>query len=338
MNKVLWMTDIHMKHSNLSLTEELFRFVETTLKERNLEYLIITGDLNDTKSIIRSECFVQLRKFFERTETFLQTFILVGNHDMHNPKDMSFGHSLEILKDIPNVSVIDEPQLVAFDGGMEVKFIPYTEDNKMLMKELKNKEGAKYLFCHNGIAGAQLNAKGSFDDFSISSAQYTKFDRVFVGHYHNYHELENGKITYLGSPFSHSFGESNQDKFIAEINLANGQLDLIKTPIRQHVDIILKSEDHVEEKGVLNINAGNPDNLIRVFLHGTKEDNKKVFNRIVVKDGMKVIFKNEDVAKERIKFDLSKSKEDIIKKYISHANTTLDKKRLVEFGKNIMGE
>lgn len=328
--KILWATDLHLKFSNLSVTKQLFDFILKTIKERNIKQIVLTGDINDTKAILRAETVSQLRWFcHECSKQSIKIFILVGNHDMVNNKDMKFGHSLEFLNDIPNVWAIDKPIVIQNIG----KFIPYTEDNKMLMKELKNEEGVDYLFCHNGINGAHMNSKGVFDDFSISSAKYKNFKRVYVGHYHNNQTIDN--IIYLGSPFSHSFAEANIKKYIGIIDLKTGSVELVEPRLRKHVDYTVKSEQYVN-KDILELPEIRNEDLIRVFLFGTKEDNKKVYEIIKKTDNMKFIFKNEDRIEERIKIDPSESKNVLLNKYVNKINTTLDKKKLLEIGNEVL--
>lgn len=331
---ILWATDIHLKFSNLAITQGLFNTILRIVEERKIREIVLTGDINDTKAIIRSECLNQLRKFCTKLRGLdCQVYVLVGNHDMHNAKSMEFGHSLESLKDLMNVTVFDTPTTHAV-GGKRVKFLPYTEDNKLLMKELKNEEKAEFLFCHNGISGAAMNSKGMFDDFSISTSKYKNFKRVFVGHYHAYQELEN--IIYLGSPFSHSFAESNTKKYIGIIDMNTGNVELVEPGLRGHYDYDVKSA------GIIKYNKFNVhpertnEDLVRVFLYGTKEDNKKAYSIIHKTPNMKFIFKNEDRTEERIKIDPGEARETLLGKYVEKVNTTLDKGKLSDIGKEIL--
>lgn len=323
MKKALWTTDIHLKFSNLDITSKLFEKISNKALEYSVDTIIMTGDINDSKSIIRSECLNQIREFLKNIK--IPVYILVGNHDLHNTKKPELGHSLESLKDIENVHVIDKPLVVG-----DIKFIPYIDSPIELGKELK-KDSTRFLFCHNGIYGAQMNAKGTIDDFSLTQAKYKSFSRVFVGHYHNHCVLDN--IVYLGSPFSHSFNESNVDKFIGIIDFEKDKLDLIKTELRQHRDFHIFSEE--KNKDLLKTIKYNKGDLVRVTIEGNKEANLSVLDELKSLD-VKFIVKNTNRISKKLNIDPNSSKKDILKQYLKQSDTDLDKKKVLKIGEEII--
>lgn len=308
-SKALWVTDIHLKYSTLDVTRKLFKLLLKELKNNDVDSLIISGDTNDTKSIIRSECLDQLRNFLKQVK--VPSYVLVGNHDMVNTSHPELGHCLDSLNDIEDVFVIDKPTIIG-----NIKFIPYIHNPNDLRKELK-KDEVDYLVAHNGINGAEMNSKGTFDSFSLSSGSFSDFKRVFVGHYHCYNEIDN--IVYLGSPFTHSFAEANIDKYIGIIDFDNNELDLIETNLRKHIDYTINTD----KKSNVDIKA-RPEDLVRITLEGKKDNNNKMLEKY--KDiQAKFVLKNiETNKKKRLNVDLNKDKSLILKEYLEYLKKDVD--------------
>lgn len=325
MKNAILTTDIHLKQSNLEITSKLFNLLENKIKELGAENLIITGDINDSKSIIRSESFIQFQEFLQKVD--VNIFLLVGNHDMHNTRRPELGHSLELFKVLDKVKVIDKPTLITPD----IKFVPYIHDPMELKKEI-TKDSVKYLFCHNGILGATMNDVGTKDETSISSENFNSIMQVFCGHYHNFHQLGEN-ITYLGSPFSHSFAESNTEKYIAFIDFEKDGVEYIPTNLRKHITIQLDST--VENN--LDSLKFSEDDIVRIVISGPKENNLILLEKIEKKGiNAKIALKNEAKAKKRLKMDNFTNKSQIIKSYIDNIETKLDKKRLLKIGEEIL--
>src|SRR5882724_7541363 len=101
MTKFTVIGDIHCTLNNLDKVNQLFDSIE---KLHNPTILL--GDLLDTKSIIRSEC---LNLYYKRLQdSKLQFTILCGNHDLIRQDQEA--SSLEPLKALPNVTIVDYPQ------------------------------------------------------------------------------------------------------------------------------------------------------------------------------------------------------------------------------------
>lgn len=321
--KSLWVTDIHLKYNTLDITAKLFELILKTLKEdESIDSLIISGDTNDTKSIIRAECLDQLRNFLKSVK--VNVFVLVGNHDMANTSFPELGHCLDSLRDIESVWVIDKPTKID-----NVKMIPYIHHNEDLATELA-KDKVDYVIAHNGISGAEMNTKGSHDDFSLGHSNFSNFKRVLVGHYHCYNEFEN--IVYLGSPFTHTFAEANIDKFIGIFDFRKNALELIETGLRKHRDYVIDSS--LKEKVDIVQNEGD---LVRITVKGKKDNNARALEKYKNVEA-KFIVKNEVENKQRLEIDLKKDNTQLLNGYVKHMqkNTGLNLDKILEMGKKYL--
>lgn len=247
--------DPHVKNSNLDVAWELFHLVE----EQGLPAIWL-GDLLDTKEVIRGKSLNTWVDYFKSSK--LKHYVLVGNHDWFNLdcKD----HSLEALKLLPNVAVIDKPTQFV---NLPFYMIPYIHDQDELKKALKEAPDNSVLIAHLELKGFDFG-NGYICKEGLTKTSFRKFKRVISGHFHKYQE--DGNLMYLGTPFSHSFGEAGQKKFICLYDADEDRTQLIGTPHRRHVSYELNCDnpDHLKQ----DFSAIHPGNLYRIILTGKQEN------------------------------------------------------------------
>lgn len=286
MSKFTIVGDPHAKPGNLDLINKLFDIVEDF--GNNAIWL---GDFLDTKEVIRGKC---LNLLYRRlSESKLQHYILVGNHDWFNLDCQD--HSLEILKELPNVVIIDTPQTFEFGHC-----IPYIHDQDELKKVLKNLSKDKPLFAHLEIKGFDFG-NGHICDHGITTRSLSKFPLVVSGHFHKFQNK--GNLVYLGTPFSHSFGETNQDKWLAIFDSEKKDLNNENEP---HLCMGMET---ISMNGIfpghstvtIDCNDPNPamhgyyeHDHIRFIYEGTKENIEKAKIKYPAPVGAKVIERPTD--------------------------------------------
>lgn len=248
--KYLVIGDPHAKPDNLDKIEQLFDIVA----QYDLPTIIL-GDLLDTKELIRGNCLNTYINLMGKAKTHF--YVLVGNHDWFNLECQ--GHSLEALKILPNVTVIDEPQIIN-----NLTFCPYYPPDKM-RKVLPLAQGGA-LFCHMDTIGFDYG-NGHFSETGCTIDEFSGIPLIISGHYHKYQQNKN--FIYLGTPFSHSFGESNQTKYIGIYDSDTNKLDLIETDFPKHITTTI-----IVEKNVKTPTFSKKD-YNRVILRGSVESLKR---------------------------------------------------------------
>lgn len=246
--------DPHVKPTNLDLFKELTEKVELFGNSA-----IWLGDLLDTKELIRGRCLNAWFEYFATSK--LKHVVLVGNHDWFNLECNE--HSLNILKTLPNVDVIDTPTYLPTGLG----FIPYMHDMDLLKKALRKMPKNTILFGHLEINNFDYGT-GIMCTNGLTPTSLKKFKKVISGHFHKYANYKN--IMYLGTPFSHSFGESNQTKYLATLTISeegNPNISLIETTFPRHITVELDCDSKEFPDFIRNIRAGD---LVRVILKGAK--------------------------------------------------------------------
>lgn len=282
MHKFTIIGDPHATHKNLDKINTLFDLVEDLGQEA-----IWLGDFLDTKEVIRGKCLNLLYERFKQSK--LDHIVLIGNHDWFNLECED--HALKVLKELPNITIVDEPTLC-----YDMLFLPYNHDPKTIKKWLKNTD-AKTVFGHFDICGFDYG-NGFMCEEGLSVKDFKKFNLVVSGHFHKFQQQDN--LVYLGTPFSHSFGESNQDKYIAifdkdkkidndnEPHLCNG-LELIRTPFPSHITIEIDCDD--ENPSMLGYQE---NDIVRVIYKGSKENIETYKNKSHFPEGTKIIEKPND--------------------------------------------
>lgn len=231
-NKPLFVaiSDVHFSMNNLHTASKAL-ITACQHAERLKVPLVIAGDLNDTKAIIRAEVANQLISIMKYSTC--RKFILVGNHDLVNEKASE--HSLNFLA--PYATIVDEPRV--FMELPEVFFIPYQSNTEKLLRILDAPRTEKIYVMHQGFKGAFMGDY-SVDKSSIDVSQVAHA-KVFSGHYHRHQNL--GTVTYIGNPYTVSFGEANDGpKGFLVVN-TDGSYEQIPLKLRRHVKIEVEATE-----------------------------------------------------------------------------------------------
>ena len=140
---------------------------------------------------------------------------------------------------------------------------------------------------------------GFICEHGLTLEDFKDYKLAISGHFHKYQRKDN--FVFLGTPFSHSFGESNQDKFIAIFDkskipydndknphLENG-LELIRTPFSSHITIEIDCDQ--DNPAMVGYREGD---TLRVIYKGTKENIEKIKCKHKFPEGTKSIERAND--------------------------------------------
>jgi DNA repair exonuclease SbcCD nuclease subunit len=266
--------DPHCRLDNLDKMNQLFDMIEDLGND-----CIILGDLLDTKELIRGKCLNLYLKRMRNSKLFFS--VLVGNHDRFALD--SEEHALQALGHLSNVRLVNSPRGLYTDEDEHGKFlamVPYIHDPKKLREALESVKKADIIFCHADIKGFDYG-NGLLSKEGLDLEDLAHYPMIVSGHYHKYQKLNN--ITYLGTPFSHSFGESNQDKYLGILDTDTMELELLETPFPRHKTITIDASQTKNHPGIDLYHYN------RIILTGKPEDLKQ-FPRL---PGIKYIEKPE---------------------------------------------
>ncbi len=190
-------SDIHFKVDTLEVASAALKAAIDKANKLRVP-LVIAGDLNDTKAIIRAEVANRIIRLLE--DALTPVYILEGNHDKVNEKGDE--HGLNYLR--PYATIVDTATTVELSATLSATLIPYQNSVEKMRAAIKGARN-KVLIVHQGVLGAQM---GDYvvDTTSIDPKEFAGYT-VYSGHYHRHQTV--GPVTYLGSPYTITFGEAN---------------------------------------------------------------------------------------------------------------------------------
>ena len=181
-----------------------------TLEEHEIKTVIHMGDVFDSrKSIDYQSLEWAKRVVFDPLKKY-EVHMLVGNHDCYF-KDSNHVNSPELLlQDYSNIKTYSSPTNTKI-GGIDVTLIPWIcSDNYDQTLKVIQKSNAKIAMGHLELRGFYVNKHLVMDDHGMDSTIFSKFEKVFSGHYHT--RSDNGKIFYLGNPYEMYWSDVNDTR------------------------------------------------------------------------------------------------------------------------------
>lgn len=323
-------SDIHFNINTLEIASKSLKAARNKAEELNIP-LIIAGDLNDTKAIIRAEVANAIIKILKPAR--IKVYILEGNHDKVNEKGRE--HGLNYLE--PYAEIIDRPRNIPLnrpsigDWDGWVTFLPYSSSPPdSLPTEYVL---SKLVVMHQGFMGAFMG--DYIQDKSSMSVDIVKDYTVISGHYHRHQTL--GTVTYIGSPYTITFGEANDGpKGFLVVN-TNGTFTREILKLRKHI-IVERTLSDLETE----VSSYNPGDLVRIKVKGTRQElnqvdkhalGLKLFGHsnyrldLIVEESTKEINKNIDLTDNEIMLELIEQNAPHLKQlYLEVLNETQESK------------
>ena len=333
--KILLYSDLHLREDRLDDAIFVLNEVRDIAVSRGIKKLINGGDTFNTRGVIRTRC---LRALYDAyaiyASTGLEQTILVGNHDQEDRAGLI--HPMKIFEQFKGWFVADEPRTI---GG--IAFIPYVEPKKVeaflsRVKPITARTGVAVV--HLGIKGAMINDWRA-DTEGIPAKWFSKFKRVFSGHYHYRNAFDN--VQYIGSPYQQTHAEAGQEKGVLIYDTISGVIEFVEikgTP--KHYDIKTYWEDG-KQKWEKSKDITDKD-FVRVMAVGEAEQVSKLNQAVLHKKfkcaGLKI--HRDVVAKSVSRMNIGANeiydKPGLMKKYVEFVDTELDRKKIIKVGEDII--
>jgi exonuclease SbcD len=264
--------DVHLKTGNEKDVEEAFDYMIQYAKENKITNLIFAGDLFDSRSFQRQEVLQTLdRMLIKIHEAKLWLDWFPGNHD--KTIYASYDSFLDVYKHYPNTRFHREISDIEI-GSLKITLLPFFSDD-MLIPMIKDHQGSDVLISHFEMAGSTHLGKVS-EKTSINKRLLSKWNKVYLGHYHNHHEITKD-IVHLPSFIQASFGEDNKKGF--SILYDDLSYEIIKGRFREYTKLRLKVDD-LDSKAVERLvqDYGESQDTIRIEIYG-EESKLKAFDK-----------------------------------------------------------
>lgn len=286
--------DMHFTPATLELATQAFNVAVACAKTHGVP-LILNGDTLDTKSIIRAEVANRLLRLLEKAKKEgVSVIINTGNHDLLNERSLE--PAINFLSPLAHV-VSGDPHRLHRVGTI----IPYQPDKERLLSILgaERLADSRLLIVHQGVQTAFMGHYTQ-DKSSLPPEAFAGF-RVIGSHYHRRQDITCGKglFSYLGNPYTLSFGEAHDPDKGFSVLMDDGSLLFVPTNLRKHVILELRV-DCTDSTDVGIVNSGD---VVWVKLSGTRSElagvDKKAFGE--------ELFGHSDYKLDKIALDAPKS-------------------------------
>ena len=266
---------------------KIFKKVIDYIKENEIEYLFISGDLYEHQHIRKStiEYINNLFKEIENTKIFISP----GNHDPYLKKSYysTFNWSKNVYIFGSEIEKIEFENIDIYGFGFN-DF--YCSNSNIESFKIQNLEKINILVIHGTLNGSNVEEM-QYNSISTTMLEQKGFNYIALGHIHKNNFEKNSKIIYPGSTISLGFDEIGEHGMVVgEINFSENKLEFIKLDETQFVEIELNcTEINSEEELVEKINEINIYDLYKYEL------NEKI---IKIKNSTKPNYNIENLIKE----------------------------------------
>lgn len=320
--KFVHIADMHFDSPFVNLSEKdimgdlrrleqrkVFKKIIEYIKENNIKYFFISGDLYEHKYIKQSTIEYVNKLFEEIPETNI--YIAPGNHDPYTKN--SYYNKYNWSKNVkifgPKVEKIETQDVNIYGYGFD-DF--YCSDSGVENIEIEQNEKPNILIIHGNIDGSTIEDM-QYNSMSKKMLEEKGFDYVALGHIHkkDYNTEENQKIVYPGSTISLGFDELGEHGMIVgDVEKNKLEIQFVKLDDKQftkrelNVDNIYSKEELIEKINELKIEE---NNYIEIILIGNRnfEINKYDLiryisnnNIIKIKDNTKIAYDLEKLENE----------------------------------------
>lgn len=307
--------DAHLKVGNEEAVISSVRHMIEVATEKGINRILFAGDLFDSRSFQRLN---QLRAFDKILKLFqlhgIKADFIPGNHD----KTLYASHDsfLDVFKWYPGFKLHSSLSVIEIEG-VSISMLPFFSDD-MLIHMIENAEPTDVLVSHFEMAGS-TNLGNKSEKTTINEKLLSKWKKVYLGHYHNHHEITKD-IVHLPSLIQAKFGEDNNKGF--SILYDDLSYEIIKGKFRELIKIEINLNDvtTAELKGLIKTHSNSP-NTIRFEFKGDESKlkalDKSLFKEtgIDVKVKYQVKYDYEDRKLEYPKVTERYSKEDVRKTF-----------------------
>ena len=319
---------------------KIFKKIIDYIKENNIDYFFIAGDLYEHKYIKKSTIDYINNLFSEILKT--KIFIAPGNHDPYL-KDSYYA----TYNWAPNVYIQNEKIGIFCDSNIDIYMTAfndfYMNESPIENLKIKNINKTNILLTHCDLNGSRDENGFSYNPILESKLKTLDFDYVAMGHIHKNSFKKDKKIIYPGSTISFGFDELGEHGIVVgEINNKALRTEFIKfddrifTKYELFVDNIFSQEELIEAISEIELDDKNMYEIVfvgdRQFDINTRNIQKLIYseNILKIKDNTKIGYDIEKIAQENTLRGIFVR--EIIKKYEQGIYTEEQIKKAIEIG------
>ena len=294
-----------------------------TLEQYGITTIVDMGDTFDSRKGIDFSALAWAKdNYYDRLkEMGITVHTIVGNHTAYYKNTNKVNAVDLLLREYDNVYVYDAASEVTI-GGLDILFIPWInkENEESTFRFIQTSD------CHCAMGHLELNGfrahRGCIMDHGHASELYSKFTKVFSGHYHT--RSDDGRIYYLGNPYEMFWNDVGDRRGFTIFDTKNLKHFHIDNPYKLFHNIYYEDTPHQ------TFDAREYENKIVKVVVRKKTDTKK-FEKFVDKlyssgvADLKILENFEVQGDEDFEAFESEDTLSILNRYIEEAEIDLDK-------------
>tara|TARA_B100001142_G_scaffold152527_1_gene153135 strand:+ start:174 stop:1214 length:1041 start_codon:yes stop_codon:yes gene_type:complete len=296
------------------------------LEENGITEVIDMGDTFDSRKGIDFSALAWAKdNYYDRLRDMgIIVHTIVGNHTAYYKNTNKVNAVDLLLREYENVHVYDVSTEVEI-GNLPILFIPWiNKENEESTFKFIQASDCLYAMGHLELAGFRVN-KQIVMDHGHASELYSKFEKVFSGHYHT--RSDDGRIYYLGNPYEMFWSDVGDRRGFTIFDTETHEHFPVDNPYRLFYNIYYEDTDHQ------TFDAREYENkIVKVIVR--KKTNIKKFDKFIDKlyssnvSELKVIENFSIVEPEEFEAFESEDTLSILNRYIGEAEINLDKSKI----------
>lgn len=300
----LILTDTHLKESNIDVNKSIYKQAIKIAKSLGLSKIIHAGDIFDSRKSQTQDILIAFTNILNNfTNENIKLCAIKGNHDCTD-----YGSWESFLAPFESHNAFDLiPKYANYtDTSIKFQFLSYFKEEIYIeyLKTLSDnldKNVKNVLITHIDICGGKMN-NGIEINNKITTDLFKKWDKVLVGHWHDFQVMDKGRIMFISASLQHNFGESENKGATILYDDLSTEIVLLDFP--KYKTFILNTDIHK----TIDISECDITDNLRVILTG-KEENVKSFDKSKMQAmGIKVALDSTSIEvfntkKQNINFD-----------------------------------
>lgn len=267
----------------------VFRKVIEYIKENEIKYFFISGDLYEHQYIRKSTIEYINNLFNEIKNT--QIFISPGNHDPYLKKSYYSTYQWNDNVHIFNSQFekVESQDIDIYGYGFDDFYCSETNFESL---KIENPEKINILVIHGTLDGTKSEDK-QYNSISKKDLEEKGFDYIALGHIHKNNFSKNGKIIYPGSTISLGFDELGEHGMVTgEIEKKENKLDFIKLDETEFVEHEIECteinsiEELIEKINSIEIKE---NKLYKIILNGKRNFEINIYDLYKYEINRKII-------------------------------------------------
>jgi len=291
--------DWHIDEKNLEEIPGLISQKIKLAKLLSVNTLVCTGDIFQSRKAQKESVLNCFKSILDEIEENNMTLIAIpGNHDKTDYR--SYSSFLDPFSTHPALKLITEATNYKINN-IDCAFIPFFEEDIWLEEFSKLKQPYSILFSHIAVNGSINNNKTKVE--STLTPKLFKDMEVFLGHYHDYHDVT-PNIHHLPSLKQNNFGENINKGF--SVIYDDSSFDIINSDFKQYLTFNIRVDDSDFKKKMTEFAKYLENNNVKIKITGPRSEIKGIDFNIYKSIGMKIdtIF-DELIIEDSKQIDLS---------------------------------